>query len=171
MEKFDIYDYNRCLTGRISENPGELKRGEYRLVIHICIFNSQGEMLIQRRQDTTGKWPGLWDFSISGCVQAGESAAEAAMREAKEELNLDLNLDSVPVSLSITFSRGYDDIFILHHDVDLREIVLQDEEVADVKWASREEILALIAENRFVPFFSSFIDTIFSYKDFGDVHC
>jgi isopentenyldiphosphate isomerase len=170
MEQFDIYDYTRLPTGRSSENPSTLKCGQYRLVIHICIFNSHGEMLIQRRQSTTGKWPGLWDLSVSGCVQAGESAAEAAMREAHEELGLSLDLSVSPVSLSITFNRGYDDIFILQSDVDISSLLLQEDEVADVKWAKKEEILNLLAEKKFVPFFPAFIETLFAYKDYGDIH-
>ncbi len=90
--------------------------------------------------------------------------------EAHEELGLSLDLSVSPVSLSITFNRGYDDIFILQSDVDISSLLLQEDEVADVKWAKKEEILNLLAEKKFVPFFPAFIETLFAYKDYGDIH-
>ena len=170
MEQFDIYDCRHGATGRTSFLPKELKRGEYRLVIHLCIFNSRGQMLIQRRQESTGKWPGLWDITVSGCAQAGESAAEAAMREASEELGIRVDLNGVPVSFSVTFSKGFDDFFVIRRDdIEPAALTLQEDEVSQIKWAEKPEILGLIEGKKFVPYFPAFIEMLFSYNNAGDV--
>lgn len=66
MELFDLYTENRELTGKTMERGGTVPEGLYRLVVHICVFNSRGEMLIQRRQPFKAGWPGLWDISVGG---------------------------------------------------------------------------------------------------------
>ena len=74
MDKIDLYDIDKIPTGRIDTHP---KQGEYRLVIHLCIF-SGSKMLIQRRSDNCQKWAGLWDVTLSGCAVAGEKGRDTA---------------------------------------------------------------------------------------------
>ena len=47
--------------------------GEYHLIVHVCLINERGEMLIQQRSDNVEKWPGMWDLTIGGHVLAGET--------------------------------------------------------------------------------------------------
>ncbi|MDF2608169.1 MAG: hydrolase [Bacillales bacterium] len=47
MELWDIYDINRINTGKTLERGSKFEPGSYHLVVHICIFNSKGEMLIE----------------------------------------------------------------------------------------------------------------------------
>ena len=50
MELWDIYDKDRNKTGRTMKRGEPMKDGDYHLVVHICIFSSDGKMLIQQRQ-------------------------------------------------------------------------------------------------------------------------
>ena len=50
MEHWDIYNADRIPTGKTIERDTPLQKGEYHLVVHVCIFNSDGELLIQKRQ-------------------------------------------------------------------------------------------------------------------------
>lgn len=50
MELWDLYDINRNKIGKTIQRGELLSPGEYHLVVHVCLFNSQGEMLIQQRQ-------------------------------------------------------------------------------------------------------------------------
>ena len=43
-EVWDIYDENRIKTGRTMIRGNEIKNGDYHLVVHVCIFNSKGEL-------------------------------------------------------------------------------------------------------------------------------
>lgn len=55
-------------------------------------------------------------------------------------------------------------------DVDLAALTLQESEVQAVKWASEEEILAMLADGRFIPYHRAFIQLIFALKDSRGAH-
>jgi isopentenyldiphosphate isomerase len=57
-------------------------------VVHLHIFNSKGELFLQKRAMTKDIQPGKWDTSVGGHMSPGESIAEALQREADEELGL-----------------------------------------------------------------------------------
>ena len=88
MELWDLYTQDRQPTGLTMVRGSEHPQGYYRLVVHVCIFNSKGQMLIQQRQPFKEGWPNMWDVSVGGSVVAGESSREAAEREVAEELGL-----------------------------------------------------------------------------------
>lgn len=169
MDIIDIYDADRSPTGRVTDRPDSLSPGEFRLVIHICIFNAQGQLLIQKRRDSCHKWPGAWDMTVSGCAISGEKGRDAAMREAREELSLDLDLTHARPALTVSFPGGFDELFIVSMDVELEGLVLQAEEVTDVRWASEEEVMELIESGLFTPVLPEYMRTIFRIRDIGDV--
>lgn len=70
MEKFDLYNFDRTLSGKVIERGNPVPDGFYRLVVVTFVFNSKGQMLIQQRQKDKKNWSGLWDVSSSGHVQA-----------------------------------------------------------------------------------------------------
>jgi hypothetical protein len=59
--------------------PGRptLADGEYRLVIHIFIFDKAGRLLIQLRSPKKQLYGGKWDVSAGGHSRAGEDSAAA----------------------------------------------------------------------------------------------
>ena len=87
MEKWDVYDINRVKTG-VMERGWEFAPDAYTCVMHICIFNSKGEMLIQQRQSYKKTWHNLWDVSVGGHTEAGETSQMSASRELFEELGI-----------------------------------------------------------------------------------
>lgn len=167
MEYWDIYDANRKLTGRTMVR-GPVKKGDYHLVVCICVFNSEGKMLIQQRQTNKIGWPNMWDISAAGSALKGETSGEAAGRELFEELGIDYSFEGVRPQLSVNFDRGFDDIYLIEKDVELSELRLQPEEVQNAKWATEEEILQMIQEGIFIPYHSGLIQTYFSMrKNYG----
>lgn len=59
----------------------EIHRG-----VHVFVVNAAGELLLQRRAETTDYYPGYWDASAGGQVGSGETYEQAARRELREEL-------------------------------------------------------------------------------------
>ena len=162
MELFDLYDANRHPTGETMIRGTPVPEGRYRLVIHVCIFNSNGEMLIQQRQSFKSGWPNLWDLTLGGCVTMGESSQEAARRELSEELGLDADFTGTPPAFTVTFHGGFDDYYILERDVDVNALRLQYEEVQGAKWAGIEEVFAMLDRSAFIPYKKAFLEFLFS---------
>ena len=113
IEYWDIYDENRNKTGRIHRRGDEMQSGDYHLVIHVCIFNSKNELLIQRRHPDKIGWPGIWDISAAGSALQDEDSRMAAIREVKEELGIEINLDGLRPHFTINFDQGFDDYWFI----------------------------------------------------------
>ena len=161
MELWDVYDKNRLLTGKTGERGKPLPEGGYHMVVHVCLFNQKGQMLIQQRQAFKHGWPNLWDVTAGGSAIAGETSAQAAQRELFEEVGYAADFSALRPHLTINFSNGFDDYYFLEREVELSLLKLQEEEVQAVAWAEKDEILEMIAQGSFVPHRSAFISLLF----------
>jgi isopentenyldiphosphate isomerase len=56
--------------------------------VHIHLFNTRGELFLQKRSEKKDIQPGKWDTSVGGHIGPGESVESALEREAAEELDL-----------------------------------------------------------------------------------
>ena len=164
MELVDLYDENRVPLGRVAERHAEKGPGEYRVVVHVCIFNSQGQLLIQRRSPEKTIWPELWDVSIGGGVDAGETSRQGAVREVGEELGYDLDLIGLRPAVTVNFEGGFDDFFVVTRDLYLGDLRLQKEEVSDVRWVTLEEALVMLDSGTFIPYPPSFLRFLFEAR-------
>jgi len=164
MEKFDVYNDERISTGKVLERGQKCNKGENRMVIHICIFNSLGEMLIQQRQPFKKTWPNMWDISVGGSSITGETSRDCAHRELLEELGIDFDFSNIRPHLTINFENGFDDFYLLEMDIDIENLVLQKDEVQAVKWATKEEILDLSNRGQFIPYCTSFLISLFDLR-------
>ena len=170
MELVDLYDENRVPLGKTAERYEKKKRGEYRMVVHVCLFGTDGRLLIQRRTESKHIWPGRWDVSIGGGVDAGETSRQGAEREFLEELGYPLDLTGIRPSVTVNFGGGFDDYYIVKRDVDITQLRLQKEEVAEVRWVTRAEALELLEKDEFITYPKSFLEFLFDMQDtFGFV--
>lgn len=122
-------------------------------------------MLIQQRQPFKQPWPNKWDISIGGSAIKGETSQIAATRETFEELGINLDLDSIRPQMTINFPQGFDDIYLVTKDIDLNELKLQAQEVQKVKWTSQNEIIEMIENGNFIPYFPNLIKTFFDMQN------
>lgn len=169
MEYLDIYDEHRRWLGYSRPRGASYLPGEYHLIVHVCLMNERGEMLIQQRSDSVAKWPGMWDLTIGGHVLAGETPEQAAEREVQEELGLQIILSEAGI-VEMTIQNRLDTIFVVpvkcvrEYDGDaehlLKKIVPQEEEVKAVRWASIEEIRSMIVDGRFLGYPMDIIEKI-----------
>ena len=163
-EQWDAYDIHRVKTGEVVTRGQKPAEGQFRMVVHICIFNSEGKMLIQQRQPFKADWSNLWDISVGGCSQSGETSQDAAHRELSEEIGLDVDFTNIVPRFTINWEHGFDDFYMLEKDLDPAALTLQQEEVQAVKWASREEIIDMIRNGEFITYYESLIDMIFDMR-------
>jgi isopentenyldiphosphate isomerase len=159
MELWNIYDQYRHKTERIHERGQEMKDGDYHLVVHVWIVNDNGEFLIQKRQPWKKGWAGMWDCAAAGSAILGDSSEQAAVREVKEELGIDLDIKKSERLFTVKFSCGFDDVWLVRQNVEPDELSLQEEEVAEAKWASEGEIKEMVERGEFIPF--NYLDLLF----------
>lgn len=165
MELWDVYDVERKKTDKTMVRGEPFKAGEYHLVIHVCLFNSKGEMLIQQRQPFKEGWPNMWDITVGGSSVKGDTSQTAAERELAEELGLKWDFQKTRPHLTINYENGFDDVYLIQKDIDIDKLKLQYEEVQRVKWASKDEIFSMIEKGEFIPYYQSLIQLFFDIKN------
>lgn len=170
MELWDLYTYDRQKTEHTMLRGAEQPEGYFRLVVHVCIFNRGGEMLVQKRQPFKKGWPNLWDITVGGCALSGEDSRAAIGRELQEELGLRFSFADLCPALTLYFDGGFDDIYLIEQNVDLSELSLQPQEVQAVRWCGKEEILRMIEEGSFIPYHKSLIELLFALRNHCGAH-
>ena len=68
-------------------------------------------------------------------------------------------------SVTVNFDGGFDDFFIIQKDLDLSSLVLQKEEVAEVRYVTEEEAEAMAADGSFIPYPDGFLRFLFAMRD------
>lgn len=170
MELWDIYDIDRVRTGRVAQrgkpaSEGGLGEGEYHLVVHICVFNGHGQLLLQQRQKDKEGYPNLWDVSAAGSALAGENSAAAASRELREELGLVHDFTKERPFWTTHFERGFDDWYFIRIEANINDLRLQPEEVQDARWADLAEIERMLDSGEMVPYYRDLVRLWFVMKD------
>ena len=88
-EWFPLVDEAGNIVGRATRR--ECHDGSKRLhpVVHLHIYNKEGDLFLQKRSLAKDIQPGKWDTAVGGHVDYGESIEEALRREAREELGIE----------------------------------------------------------------------------------
>ena len=143
-ELLDVVDADDNIVG--VEKRGEIHaRGLMHRSVHILVFNSRGELFLQKRSLQKDEMPGRWDSSAAGHVDRGESYLDCATREIEEELGIVCERDPEPLfKLPATAATGYEHAMVYRyvHDGPLR---LDPDEIDDGAWLSPAEMDARIA--------------------------
>ena len=87
-EVFEIVDENdqvigTALRSECHGNPDLIHR-----TAHVIVFNSNNEILLQKRAASKDIQPGKWDTAVGGHLDIGENYEQAARREMNEELGI-----------------------------------------------------------------------------------
>lgn len=150
--------------------------GALRQVVHVCLFDDSGRMLIQKRAACKEVWPNLWDVSVAGSVVAGESPREGAVRETREELGLHIDLGDRRPNFTLDYPEGFDHFFLVTGiKADVTALELAEREVSKARWATLAEVLDLHSAGKFAPVRRSALRFIFdlagrhSILDGGDL--
>jgi hypothetical protein len=85
-----------------------------------------------------------------------------------EELGLKISLEGVPPKFSFGFESVFGDFYFINMDVDLDSLTLQEEEVEDVAWATKEQIHKMIDDEEFISYDKSIIDMMFFFRNHSD---
>ena len=140
MEYLDIYNEKKEKLNKKIKRGDKLLDNEHILVTVIFIENVEGKYLIQK----TSKEKGEKYATTGGHVLSGETPKTAIIREVKEELGLDISNENIIYIGDLLFGIPFGEIYYLKKDLDVAKLSLQHEEVEQVEYLSKDEILKLI---------------------------
>lgn len=88
VDELDIVDLDdrvisKGLRKKVHGDPSKIHR-----VAHVLVFNSTGQLYLQKRSYLKDVQPGKWDTSVGGHLDLGEDYAVGAAREMEEELGI-----------------------------------------------------------------------------------
>ncbi len=145
QELLDIVDENNRVIG--VKTRGEIHAlGLMHRSVHILVFNSAGDLFLQKRSMSKDNDPGLWDSSAAGHLDSGEDYHSCAIRELGEELGIEVNasLDEL-FRLPATPVTGMEHCIVYRclHDGPFE---LQAEEIDEGAWINLGEMDRRVAE-------------------------
>ena len=148
MEKRDLYDSERNITGKTILKGEKIPPNRYIIVVLVFIQNSEGKFLIQKRSKRkNGKYA-----TTGGHPKSGESSIQGIITEVNEEIGLKLNSNDLKLYFSGRSDAErvfWDDYYVKMDVKDIKKLKLQEEEVGLVEWLSEDEIKQLMKEDKF----------------------
>lgn len=148
MEKRDLYDINRRLTGETIYKGEEIPEGSYITVVLVYIQNSEGKFLFQKRSKRKN---GLW-ATTGGHPKSGEDSLQGIITETKEEIGIDLDPNKIVKYYSGREDNArvfWDDYYVKMDMPNIEKLELQESEVEQVQWFTAEEAKQLNEEENF----------------------
>ncbi len=155
MEIFDITDDNGVPTGETISRSEAHDKGIPHRTAHIWVVNKNSgkyQVLLQKRSAEKESFPGMYDTSSAGHIQAGDEPLESAQRELYEELGIKASDEELSfagkfhIKYEMEFhGKMFRDnevafVYVYEKPIDIGSLVLQKEEVEEVRWFDIEEV-------------------------------
>lgn len=162
-EYLPTVDESGNITGAITRH--EAHNGSHALhpVVHLHLFNSKGEIYLQKRPEWKDIQPDKWDTATGGHIDLGENVEQALQREVKEELGI---TDFTPETLGhyVFDSDRERELVYVHKTTYDGAVNPNNKELAGGRFWSKEEIANNMGKGIFTPNFESEYQKFFGCK-------
>jgi isopentenyldiphosphate isomerase len=139
MTKNIIVNENDEIIGY--KQRSEIKQDDIYRVSALWVKNSQGDILLAKRSMTKKNSPGKWGPAVAGTVEEGETYESNIIKEAEEEIGLILKdfkkLDKIRRTGEHNYFGQWFEAVI---DKKIDEFKIQEDEVEQIKWFSKNEL-------------------------------
>ncbi|MDE5987398.1 MAG: NUDIX domain-containing protein, partial [Prevotella sp.] len=121
-------------------------------VVHLHLFNSKGELFLQRRPEWKDIQPGKWDTACGGHIDYGESPEKALLREVREELGV---TDYTPrrIDMYVHENDIERELVYVHTTVYDGDVHTDEHELDGGRFWTREDIARNLGSGIFTPNF------------------
>ena len=146
MEYLQLFDDNKEMLDEkiLRSEKKNVQNGRYFMIVLIFIENDNHRFLIQK----TSAKKGSEYATTGGHVTFGDNGLVTAIKEVEEELGIKIEENEINFVDSIKYPVAYCEIYYVHKNINIKELVLQEEEVESIDWYSIDEIKTLISNNQ-----------------------
>ena len=152
QELFPIVEEDGTVTGSITR--GQAHNGSRALhpVVHLHLFNLQGDLYLQHRSTWKEIQPDKWDTACGGHVGYGESIEHALHREVNEELGI-TDFQAIPLGIYVFESSRERELVYAYKAVYQGNIHPSQEELNGGRFFHPQEIQDALGKSLFTPNF------------------
>ncbi|WP_051697440.1 NUDIX domain-containing protein [Prevotella sp. 10(H)] len=151
-EIFPLVDETGNVIGQASRSVCHNGSKLLHPVIHLHIYNSDGELFLQKRSATKDVQPNRWDSSVAGHIDLNETPEQAAIREALEELGLSV-IELCFVTKYVIETDTERELSYCFYTIYDGDFILNPEELDDGRFWSIEEIQSNLCKDSFTTNF------------------
>lgn len=155
-ELLDVFDEHENHIGVLPRSQVHAE-GLWHKTSQVWLVNELGELLLQFRSPQKICFPSRWDISSAGHIPAGMTPLDSAVRELEEELGVTKKQSE----LKFLFKHVQPYIGENHIDREIAFVylvevsksqifILQESEVADIRWIHKSKLLEEFYEYRSV---------------------
>lgn len=151
-EMFPVVDENGNILNAISRKEAHDGSKKLHPVVHLHVFNSKGELYLQRRPTWKDIQPGKWDTACGGHITLGENVEQALHREVREELGI---TDFTPHSIGkYVFESSKEKELVYVHRCTYDGVVTPSQDELDGgRFWTEKEIMKSMGKGVFTPNF------------------
>lgn len=154
LEIFPIVDEQGTVIGKATR--GECHSGAKLLhpVVHLHVFNKNGDVYLQKRPEWKDIQPGKWDTAVGGHLDYGETPEGALRREVSEELGI---TDFMPefVDMYVFESQRERELVYVHRTTYEGKIQPSKDELDGGRFWTMQEIREAMGQEILTPNFES----------------
>lgn len=152
-EYIDILTESGAKTGKTAQKSEIHRKGYFHNTAHLWFYTDQKDVLLAQRAASKTLHPLLWDVSVAGHIDAGETVEEGAIRETQEEIGLNITENDLQKIGAFECFQTYENGIIdneFHHtflvklNVSVNELKPQEGEVENLKLVSITDFSELI---------------------------
>jgi isopentenyl-diphosphate delta-isomerase len=173
MDELILVDGDDCEIGHKEKVACHIGDGILHRAFSVFIFNSNGELLIQKRAKGKMLWGGFWSNSCCSHPRRGEDIMDAASRRLSEELGISCGLRYIyKFMYSAVFQKSDSGEF--ENVGSEREVcsvfigecsdrvVFDDDEISEIKWVGVSDLIEDVSLNKgkYTPWFLKEIEEL-----------
>ncbi|MBF0541881.1 MAG: NUDIX domain-containing protein [Nitrospirae bacterium] len=148
MEILEIVDNNGNIIGTAPRNVAHGDNTLLHRVVHALVFDDTNKLLLQKRSMNKDVAAGLWDTSVGGHVDLGETTIEAICREINEELGI--NCPNPEFLYSYIHSNDFEsELVYTYKYINNEKIIFNREEIDDVCYWDINELMNVLDNGSF----------------------